>query len=252
MTNAIRILTASKHYTELLASFSTNEKLKVDLNDRELSEAIYFHICKMKYAGWRHRVDFKRGRKHPFPEFFQDIIAFYLRASLPEGYEIELEHKEGKTQPDIAIKRGHKYVFLIEVKTNVGWARLDKNTKSGIEAIEHMADRREKLAENFRVDKQNIIYIFEDHSNVNKEFSAKYWDGKKRKPRPTDFPFSIIFPLFDATDPLYWKWEEGEKRFERTKHYKKISDEQIQDRAKRSIVTPFEEILGLIINNHVL
>ena len=39
-------------------------------------------------------------------------------------------------------------------------------------------------------------------------------------------------------------WEKG---FDKTKHYTKISDKQIQNRAKRSIVTPFEEILTNII-----
>ena len=37
-------------------------------------------------------------------------------------------------------------------------------------------------------------YIFEEHSNVGSKFSEKCWDNGRSKPRPTDFPFSIIYP----------------------------------------------------------
>lgn len=279
MTDAIKIFKGSKHYSELLDSFSCGATLERGDN-KDISEAIYFHIFKMKYAGWQHKVNFKRGRKHSFSDFFQDIIAFYLKASLPKGYEVKLESKEGKTQPDIAIKRGGNYIFLIEAKTNVGWARLN-DKPAGRKAIEAMRKRVVELRNNFKVPekKKNIIYIFEEHSNVSEKFSAKYWDGGKRKTRPdfsmifplfdaTDpnvskevsakfwdgrrsktrpknFPFSIIYPLFDATDPYYWKWE----GFDITTRYPIITDEQILDRAKRSIVTPFEEILRMIIES---
>ena len=248
LDSAIQVFRASIHYSDLLDSFSCNEKLDVRPDDTVISEAIYFHICKMKYAGWRHRVNFNRGQKHSFSQLFQDIIAFYLRVLLPKGYKIELEPKVGKTQPDIAIKLGNEYVFIIEAKTNVGWDRLDENTKRGQEAITRISDRIHELADNFRVPEQNIIYIFEEHSNVSRKFSSRYWDGEKRMPRPTDFPFLIIFPLFDSTDPYYWKWEAG---FDKTKHYKEISDELIKDRAKHSIVTPFEEIVELVINTTI-
>lgn len=242
MDDSIKIFEASKHYSALLDSFSRSEKLDVDLNSTVISEAIYFHICKMKYAGWRHRVNFKRHRKHSISEFFQDIIAFYLKAALPSDYTIELETKIAKTQPDIAIKRGTKYVFLIEIKTNIGWDRPDT---TAIDPYKKFEDRIIELSTSFDVPKENIIYVFEEQSNVSKEFSGRFWDKKqqKSKPRPKDFPFSIIFPLFNATDPYYWKHEKG---FDRTKDYKDISDKEILSQAKCNIVTPIEDILRRI------
>ncbi len=249
MDDSIKIFEASKHYSALLDSFSRNEKLDVDLNSTVISEAIYFHICKMKYAGWRHRVNFKRHRKHSFSEFFQDIIAFYLKAALPSDFTIELEPKEGpkkgKTQPDIAIKRGNKYVFLIEIKTTIGWDRPDPKAN---DPYEKNRERITKLSTNFDVSPENIIYIFEEHSNVNEEFEDKFWDRELQKPKPRliDFPFCKIFPLFNkkTTDPYYWEHRKG---FKKTREYIDISDKEILNRAKHNIVTPFEEILSRII-----
>ncbi len=246
MNNAIKIFNASKYYSDLFDSFSCDDKLNVNLDDTVISEAIYYHICKMKYAGWRRRVNFKRKRKHSISEIFQDTIAFYLKAGLPNNCTIELETKIKNTQPDIAIKRGNKYVFLIEIKTNIGWDRPDPMT---IDPWKKIRDRINKLSTNFGVCPENIIYIFEEHSNVSRDFSDKFWDKKlqKPKPRPTEFPFSKIFPLFNATDPYYWK----HKGFKKDIEYKEISDEEIQSQAKYSIVTPFEEILRKIITTEV-
>lgn len=246
MADCIKMFEASNHYSALLDSFSRKDKLDVDFNSTVISEAIYFHICKMKYAGWRHRVNFKRYRKHSFSDFFQDIIAFYLKAALPNDYRIELEPKEGpkkgKTQVDIAIKRSNKYVFLIEIKTTIGWGRPD--TKA-LDPYKRIRDRINKLSTNFDVSSENIIYVYEEPSNVNKEFEAKFWDREIEKPMPRrkDFPFCKIFPLFNAIDPYYWKHRKG---FKKDKEYREISDEEIQSQAKRNIVTPFEEILRRI------
>lgn len=242
MTDNINIFEASKYYSALLDSFSRDVKLDVDLNKTIISEAIYFHICKMKYAGWRHRINFKRHRKHSISEFFQDIIAFYLKAALPNDYTVELEPKKDKTQPDIAIKRGNRYVFLIEIKTNIGWERPDTTATDPYEKIR---DRINNLSASFEVPPENIIYVFEEHSNVSKEFSDKFWDKEQQKPKPrlSEFPFYKIFPLFNATDPYYWKHRKG---FKRAKVYIELSDEEIQSRAKHNIVTPFEEILRRI------
>lgn len=245
MNDAIKIFKGSKHYASLLDSFTCEHKLNVDLGGTAISEAIFFHICKMKYAGWIHRINFKRYRKHPISDFFQDIIAFYLKAALPNDYSIELEDKKGKTQPDIAIKLGNKYTFIIEVKTNIGWDRPDMKLGNPYKKI---GARVDELSTNFVVPKENIIYIFEEHSNVSKAFSDNFWDKAKqkaKKERPTDFPFSKIYPLFNATDPYYWKYEKG---FDKTKEYKEISDAEISKQAKLNIVTPLEEVIRLIIN----
>ena len=246
MPDIIEIFKASKHYSDLLDSFSSKSKLDIKSfkETTVISEAIYFHICKMKYAGWRHRVNFKRHRKHSISDFFQDTIAFYLKAALPSDYTVEIEPKKGKTQPDIAIKRGDKYIFLIEVKTNIGWDRPDITEN---EPYKKMGDRITELSINFDVHRKNIIYIFEEHSNVSKDFSDKFWDKvqQKAKQRPTDFPYSIIFPLFNATDPYYWKHE---KELKRTEQCREISDDEIRKQAKCNVVTPIEEILKKIID----
>lgn len=242
-SDAIKILKASSYYSDMLDSFSSDDKLNdVNLDDTAITEAIFFHICKMKSAGWRHRINFKRSRKHSIADLFKDIIAFYLKATLPDTYTIELEKKVRDTQPDIAIKRDNTYIFLIEVKTNIGWDRPDITANN---PYKKFSNRVTKLSNNFKVPTENIIYVFEEHSNVSKDFSEKFWDNKLQMPkaRPTGFPFSKIFPLFNATDPYYWKHE---KNFKRRGQYVEISDEEIQEQAKRHIVTPFEEVLRKI------
>ena len=196
----------------------------------------------MKYAGWRHRINFKRKRKHSISEFFQDIIAFYLKVSLPDEFEIELETKIGKTQPDIAIKKNGRYHFIIEVKTNIGWDRPDLTQA---DPYLNIRNRVAELVNNFQVPTDNIIYVFEDHANVTREFSERFWDMTKQVsvPRSGEFPFSIIYPLFNATDPYYWKHGKG---FNRNVNYKLISDDLILSMAERNIVTPFESILHKI------
>ena len=242
--DAIEIFKGSYYYSNLLDSFYSDVKLDSDFKGTAISEAIYFHLCKMKYAGWRHRVNFKRSRKHSISEFFQDIIAFYLKAALPSDYEVEVEKKIGTTQPDIAIRHGSDYVFLIELKTNIGWQRPDTTARDPWVTFRNRID---ELSSNFKVPHTNIIYIFEEYSNVSQEFSDKFWDEELQKPqpRPADFPFSVIYPLFNGTDPFYWtEYNKLNKRAQ----YADIKDEDIKRRAKSNIVTPIEDIIRIILN----
>ena len=112
----------------------------------------------MKHAGWRMRVEFKRQKRHSLSDFFQDIVAFYLRASLPKTFEVELETKIADTQPDIAIKYKGLYIFVIEIKTNIGWDRRGPK--------ETFPLRIGRLSENFDVPNENIIYIFEERQKL--------------------------------------------------------------------------------------
>jgi hypothetical protein len=238
MTTPKNIFNGSELYTLLLDSFSTNDKLTVDFNSNEISKAIFFHTCKMKYAGWKMRVDFKRKKRHSLSDYFQDIIAFYIKASLPETYDVELESKLGETQTDIAIKFNGIYIFIIEIKTNIGWDRQGPELS--------FSSRIDKLSQNFSVPKQNIIYVFEDHGNVSKTFSEKYWNKKDCIPviPPTEYPFSQIKPLFNLNDPYYWKYEKG---FDKGLKYKKLEDDEIIKIAETNIVTKFEDIIFQII-----
>lgn len=243
-----KLFKGSNLYSQLLDSFTITEKIDQSLLDTNaISKTIYLDLAQMKYAGWRHKINFSRKRKHTISEFFQDIIAFYLKATLPDKYEIELESKIGKTQPDIAIKKDGTYHFIIEVKTNIGWARPDKSQE---DPYKEFRERVDALSKNFNVPKSNIIYIFEDHNNVSKEFSEKFWDRKNHRAKelPTDFPFSIIRPLFNGNDPYYWKYEKG---FNKQLNYKEFNETEILNIAENNIVTKFEDIVKQILSTTV-
>jgi hypothetical protein len=235
--DASTIFLPSENYLGFLDNFTCTDKLEVNYKKTEVSEAIYFHLCKMKYAGWRHRINFKRHRKHSIADIFQDMIAFYLKATLPANFTVELECKVEDTQPDIVIKDNLKNWFIIEIKTNIGWDRssLERRIESRIEL----------LAKNFKVDKTRIIYIFEEHSNVSKDFSKIYWNYDTNTPveRPIKLPYSAIYPLFNTTDPYYWKWDPP---FKKNEEFPKITDGCIKEMARKNVVTPFEKILELI------
>ena len=148
----IQILQASDHYSSFLDSFISIVKLNVDFEKTHISEAFYYHICKMKLAGWKHKVEFNRDVKHSFSNFFQDIIAFYLKATLPEGFVIHVEKKEKKVQPDIVLEKNGKYKFVVEVKTSIGYGR---------EGLLKIESRVSDISAAFNLPKENIIYIFE-------------------------------------------------------------------------------------------
>jgi hypothetical protein len=241
LKDSIAAFDGSQHYAELLKSFSPKDKPRL-ADGIHVSEAIFFHVCKMKHAGWRHKDAFNRHKKHSFSEYFHDIVGFYLRASLPEDLDVELEAKgqDKKTQVDIAIKRRGECVFLIEVKTNLGWARPVEHTHSGQKAIKAISERVDLLSRNFGVSRNRVIFVVEDVGNVNGDFSNRFWDGKKPRSRPVECPFSIIYPLFATADPEYWEgWPDGDPP-------NKISDERIRREARTRTVTSFEDILKRI------
>lgn len=234
--NALEIFNGSTYYEHFFNSFLSDKKLIVDLDKKEVSQAIFFHLCKMKYAGWRHRVRFNRGVKHSLSEIFQDVIAFYLKASLPVEYSVELEVSKDKLRPDIVIKKNGTYHFILEIKTNIGYNR------SGLK--EEFNARRNALSKAFGVKESNIIYVFEEHTNVSNEFSEMYWDKKSgvaKSVRPDNAPYSFIYPLFNGDDPYYW-----DKNFDSSNQLKAVTREDILKRASENVVTPFEDILKLI------
>jgi hypothetical protein len=225
-----------KFYKTLDSAKPSGRLSVMDMGGTAITEEIFFQLCKIHYIGWKHRVTFKRNTKISIPELFQDIVAFYLKVLLPKEYEVLLEEKSGKIKPDILIKKNGSNHFAIEVKTNVGFARIDESKP---ETIAQYEERVNAIADAFEIPKKNIIYIFETHHNNGRGFSEKYWDKNKKErttKRPADSPYSIIYPLFDQADPYYWEMKE----------YKKITDETIKNKAKENIVTPFEEIINLI------
>ncbi|MBK9216666.1 MAG: hypothetical protein IPM59_13930 [Chloracidobacterium sp.] len=232
--NPIEAFSGSDYYSRFLDSFSAPGKIEYDRSGDQVSKALYLHICKMKFAAWRHRVQFKRNRKSAFADIFQDLIAFYLMKCLPEGFEVQLEPRRDGMQPDIAIYKNDVPVFLVEIKTNIGWNRPDFRSEDPFSAF---SQRVEALAATFEVPRENIIYVFEDAGNLTGEFRNRC----SERPRSTEFPYSIIFALFEYSDPYYWKGFVTN----RSEEPPQITDQEILDRAEREkyIITRFEEVL---------
>ena len=214
-----------------------------DLNGTKISEDIYFQLCKIQYIGWKHRILYKRNVKVDISDVFQDIIAYYIKAVLPKKYEVLLEEKIGKTRPDILIKKDGKNYFAVEIKTTVGWGgRIDIRNE---ETFKPYRNRVDSISNDFNILKENIIYIFAGLSNNGIGFSEQFWDKNTRKSRPTQFPYSIIFPLFDQYDPYYWDWSSS--NIIRDKQYALIDDNKIREIARENIISPFEEIMKIIL-----
>lgn len=236
----------SERYAQFLESFSpAKPRLTYESGDTSISSAMYYNICQMKYAGWKHRVNFKRSVKHSLAEIFQDTIAFFLNRYLPGDYSVHLEVKRNRLRPDILIKKNDINHFIIEVKTSIGWNR--GQVENYYTPGNNMRERISKLSTTFNIPEDNVIYIFEDYSNVSKAFSKKDWDKENLcpTPRPTDKPFSFIYPLFHASDPYYWDWKDHQP-LDRDKEFPDITKEEIALRSQTNIVTPFELILDLV------
>lgn len=261
LADVIGTCQVSDVYGQLYGSLSQSTRFKVNLQERHLSYALYYHLCKIKYAGWRYRVAFKRGRKHSIADIFQDLLAFYLRAVLPSDYDIRLEvTKKGAgenavtTQADILITRGDRKPVVIEAKTTIGWAR--PNFKGPLEERYLAFSKRiSDVAKNFTTPKENVIYVFEEPTNVHrKHFLPLFWSegeakgsGKPASRTALTYPVSQIYPLFMTTDPYYWDWPAMPSDRDRTNWCPDtLTDEAILKCAGSSIVTPFEKVVDFI------
>jgi hypothetical protein len=220
-----------------------------EINAMEISEEIYFQLSKIHYIGWKHRVNFKRHKKSSLSDIFQDIIAYFLKYILPEEYNVILEKKISKIEPDIIIEKDNKNYFAIELKTTVGYDRIHIDKPATFIKYEKRVD---KIVESFGIPRDNIIYIFQGgNDNNGRGFSEQYWNKSNNTritKRPSMFPYSIIYPLFVQVDPYYWDWSDRmEKSIKNTDRYFEITDEEIKKEAKRNIISPFEEIVKLIL-----
>ena len=264
LNSAMGACSAAEHYHAMFQSLKKAQPLRFAADDRVLSKALFFHLAKMKYAGWQHRVDFQRARKHSMADLFQDLVAFYLRCALPtETFNVLLEPRlpgeDGKTiHPDILIrkkeaKREAVNHFVIEVKTTIGFARPREGEE---DKYGPLGERLYKVSKAAGVPPESVIYIFEEPANVTHEFRDYFWDkeGWQAKDRSTlPFPLSQIFPLFWGTDPYYWEWPETKKESkggskDRRFWYPEITDEAFLAQAARRIVTPLEDVLTRIVD----
>src|SRR5690554_1045843 len=101
------------NYINYLNSFSKIERQEFNLDTTEISQAIFVQIFRLKTALWKQSVEFKRMKRSSISDIFQDIIALYIKLALDENFEIILEEKKGKFQPDILIKYKGQNLFVL-------------------------------------------------------------------------------------------------------------------------------------------
>ncbi len=217
----------SEYFDKFIRSFYEVEKTEFDLEQLEISKSIYKHIFKIKSSLWRFGEKFNRFKRISISDIFQDLIALYLKLELDDNFEIILETKIGKLQPDILVKHKGLNLFILEIKTTIGWNRNSLNGE--------IQNRISNLSRAFNISEENIVYIFQSPWNVNKAFAEKYWDIENNKPKelPAEYPFNKIRPLLTAEDPFYWKEHKDRKYFE-------YSNKQIDFFSQNSIVIPLE------------
>lgn len=257
---AIEACNASQRYASFLGSLAPScdaKKLAYDRAEKPLSKALFFHLARMKHAGWEHRVQFKRRRKHTLAEVFQDLLVFYLRSALPREFDITVEEpspgKEApKICPDILIRKGGRNHFVIEVKTTMGWNRPGSGSPNRHltleQKYEQLSGRIDKVAGAFGVPTANVIYIFEGPENLDAEFENLYWDRQTWEGRTRaglSFPLSQIYPLFHKVDPYNWTGLVP-KGHTKQSFCPPLLDDRLHDEGRRRICTPFEDIVELI------
>ena len=201
------------------------EETKSRYYHKDISFQIYYDLFKIRQAQWNYKLKVNRKIDYSLSDIFQDIIAHYLRHSLPKTYSVILECKQGKIRPDILIKKNGKNWSIIEIKTTIGWDR-------GLVTEDNYMKRLNILHEEFKVPIKRIFYIFESASNVNKKFKELFQNNKRDKIK------NFIFPLFlDNGDPYYVA------RAEKIDGYKHYSDAEIQELFKKTKLTDFKNII---------
>ncbi|MFM0356464.1 hypothetical protein PQR12_23465 [Paraburkholderia nemoris] len=257
LATAINVCVVSSHYAEMFRSLSDTPALTHQGDERAISKALYFHLAKIKHAGWRHRVDFRRGRKHSIADVFQDLVAFYLRCVLTaRGMEVQVEPsfvgKNGKRiQPDIAVWNADEVVCVIEVKTTIGFARPNRADEDMYRVLR---ERLKVVADAAKIPEENAFYIFEEPANVTPEFRDAFWDIERRHAKSRNGlgdVLSRIYPLFWGTDPYYWPWpsdkNNAEEQRDKARWCPEISDERFLAEAESRLVTPLEDVINRII-----
>ncbi|KXU87146.1 hypothetical protein CR51_36035 [Caballeronia megalochromosomata] len=231
-------------------SLETTTAFPFTLEGRELSKALFCDLARIKYAAWRHRAKFSRGKSHSVSEIFQDLLAYYLRCALdPALFAVVLEEhrRDEKCRSDIIVKRkvaGNEFKasFVIEVKTTTGFAPLSSD-----EARVKAVARLKQVAKAYRVFEHNVIYVYQEPRNNGKGVELMYWNSQQMQ-APENFsraslppPFDRMYPLFDRTDPVQW-----ESRWKHEKFVPDVPQSRFLEEASRRIVTPLEEIIPLI------
>jgi len=219
-------------YCEFTKGFHYPEPLNFDPNAQAISEFIFYHVFRIKDSLWKQMGPFERFKRIPTSDLLQDIIAYYLKAVLPQDeFKVLLEVKVGKFQPDILIQYNGKNLFILEIKTTIGW---DRGSLNG--AIQ---SRINDLSETFNIASENVIFIFQSPWNVSKAFCELYWkDNTRVLNAELQFPYNRIRPLFNGEDPFYYKDRNIAQVFDQ---------EEIFRIAKRNVVVPIEMTINEIL-----
>jgi len=198
--------------------------------DKDVAFQIFYDLFQIRDAKWKYKKRVRRGADSSLSDIFQDIIAHYLRMTLPKEYTVFIEYKEKKIPlcPDILIKKKGSNWSIIEVKTTIGRNR-------GLVENDEFIKRLRTLSTNFDVPIERVFYVFESSRNVNKDFANLF--RKKVKCEETKY----ILPLFDLQPSPFHITKEKEKK------YKKYSDREIAELyQEKGNLTDFKKILKRI------
>jgi hypothetical protein len=224
------IMNYKSEFGEKYNSFLNHFLKKEIINRNEVSKRIFLDLFKIRQAQLEFKNKFNRHIDSSLSDIFQDLIAFYLKNTLPKEYEIYLEEKKDKYRPDILIKKNKINHAIIEVKTTIGWNRelmKDKNYMLRVNELENI----------FTVDKSKIFYIFESYANLSKDFKkifeSRNFNGNEDLPNY----FFVLFKADQRPVPYYILKKEK---------IKFISDEYIYNRMNNAIYNDFSEIIKKI------
>jgi hypothetical protein len=189
----------------------------------DISFQIYYDMFRIRAAQWKYKLEANRRIDYSVSDIFQDLIAHYLRLSLPTEYEVVIEAKKGKLRPDILIRKDKIDHAIIEIKTTIGWNR-------GLVKDREYMTRINQLNKEFRVPIERIFYIFDSYGNVSKEFETVYENDKDHEIK------HFIFPLYKRNAAPYYISNE----------YREFSKEEIYAIYKENCLTHFSKIIKKI------
>lgn len=181
---------ASK-YLRYLESLSNHTRYKnSDIMSNHLitkgviARMYYFYKTQKEYC-----ENIGRGLKYSGCDYFEDTVASYLRSILSNIFQVKIEessvirNKNSKKQyrPDIEVFYKGKRIFVLELKTQLGWNR--KNWKSDIK------QRQKDICKAFNLPMRRVVTVVMTADNWAKgqEIPAdmiilsKLWPGPDNK-----------------------------------------------------------------------
>ncbi|MDD3976508.1 MAG: hypothetical protein PHN22_05085 [Candidatus ainarchaeum sp.] len=221
-----------KNYGLFLDSFLEKNTIS---ETEDISKLIYLDLFLIRQAQWNYKIKFNRKIDSSVSDIFQDLIAYYLKNSLSNEYQVILEEKTGKLRPDILIKKNGSNHSIIEIKTTIGWDRKLIENKNYM-------DRIIELSTEFNVLEKRIFYIFESYANVNKGFK-KVFEMKNSEDKEI---FDYIFPLFKDSPAPYYINKKSKDKKAADADYKLFKAEEIENLYNQNKYTEFKQILKKI------